>query len=208
MMKHLLLLLLLFICAAPITVTAQQTEAHIVQKISRATAAMKTMQCDFTQTKHLKMLNEEMVSSGKMYYRQANQLRWEYVKPYSYIFVLNNDKVYIKNQKRQDVIDVNQNKLFKEITRIMMNSVVGNYLTDQKSFQTHITTKGDEWIATLTPKRRDMKQMFQQIVLHFSQRHSAVTLVDIIEKNGDKTVITLKNIIMNETISTHLFTLH
>ena len=80
-----------------------QSEVQIRQQINQAASQMKSMQCDFVQTKHLKMLNDKMVARGKMYYRQGNQLRWEYVTPYAYTFILNNNKVLLKNSRRNDV---------------------------------------------------------------------------------------------------------
>jgi len=204
-MKKGLLILLIFHFSL-LTSIAQQGDAQIRQKISQAAATMKTMQCDFVQTKHLKMLNEEMVSKGRMYYQQSHCLRWEYTSPYTYTFIINHDKVLLKNQQRHDVIDVNQNKFFKEIANIMMNSVVGNCLNDDKSFKSSISVSGQKWVATLSPQRRDMKQMFREIILHFSQREAMVTQVELIEKNGDKTTIELKNMRTNETISPDMFT--
>ena len=180
-------------------------EAQIKQKINQTASAVKTMQCDFVQTKHLKLLNDKLVSKGKMYYQKSDKLRWEYLSPYTYMFILNADKVLLKNQKRNDVIDVKQNKIFKEIARIMMNSVVGNCLTDDKSFKTSLTATSTEWIATLLPQRKDMKGMFQKIILHFNKQKGQVAQVELIEKNGDKTLIELKNTVLNETIDTKLF---
>ena len=53
-------------------------EAKIRQQIEAAASNMKSMQCDFVQTKYLRMLNDKMVSTGKMYYQQSDKLRWEY----------------------------------------------------------------------------------------------------------------------------------
>jgi outer membrane lipoprotein carrier protein len=142
-----------------------------------------------------------------MYYQQTNRLRWEYTSPYSYTFILNDDKVLLKNKQRNDVIDVNKNKLFREIARIMMNSVVGTSLTDDKSFKSTIATNGNEWIASLLPQRKDLKQLFQKIVLHFSKKNAMVKQVELIEKNGDRTVIELNNIRTNEKISADMFTI-
>lgn len=202
------LFIFLLLCSAHIHLMAQHQEAQIKQKIGQVAATMKTMQCDFVQTKHLKMLNDKMVSKGIMFYQQSNCLRWEYTSPYTYTFILNNDKVLLKNKKRNDVIDVNQNKVFKEIARIMMNSVVGNCLQDDKSFKSSISVVGGEWVATLLPLRKDMKQMFQSIVLHFSQKQAVVTQVELTEKNGDKTVIELKNIKTNGPIDANMFAFH
>ena len=205
-MKRLLILLFIFV-SVHLSLTAQQSEAQIRQAITQAASAMKTMQCDFTQTKHLKMLNDKMTSKGRMYYQQTNRLRWEYTSPYSYTFILNDDKVLLKNKQRNDVIDVNKNKLFREIARIMMNSVVGTSLTDDKSFKSTITTNNSEWIASLLPQRKDLKQLFQKIILHFSKKNAMVKQVELIEKNGDKTVIELNNIRTNEKTSADMFTI-
>ena len=205
-MKRLLILLFVFV-SVHLSLTAQQSEAQIRQAITQAASAMKTMQCDFTQTKHLKMLNDKMTSKGRMYYQQTNRLRWEYTSPYSYTFILNDDKVLLKNAQRNDVIDVNKNKLFREIARIMMNSVVGASLTDDKSFKSTIATNGSEWTATLLPQRKDLRQLFQKIILHFNRTNAMVKQVELIEKNGDKTVIELNNIKTNEKISADMFTI-
>ena len=205
-MKRLLILLFVFV-SVHLSLMAQQSEAQIRQAITQAASGMKTMQCDFTQTKHLRMLNDKMTSKGRMYYQQTNRLRWEYTSPYSYTFILNDDKVLLKNAQRNDVIDVNKNKLFREIARIMMNSVVGASLTDDKSFKSTIATNGSEWTATLLPQRKDLRQLFQKIILHFNRTNAMVKQVELIEKNGDKTVIELNNIKTNEKISADMFTI-
>ncbi len=205
-MKRLLILLFVFVFVQ-LSLMAQQSEAQIRQAITQAASAMKTMQCDFIQTKHLRMVNDKMTSKGRMYYQQTNRLRWEYTSPYSYTFILNDDKVLLKNKQRNDVIDVNKNKLFREIARIMMNSVVGTSLTDDKNFKSTIATNGSEWTASLLPQRKDLKQLFQKIILHFNRTNAMVTQVELIEKNGDKTVIELNNIRTNEKISADMFTI-
>ncbi len=203
-MKRLLFLILILSHIIPLS-AQQLTEEQIKQKVNQTASAMKTMQCDFIQTKHLKMLNNDFVSHGKMYYQQSNKLRWEYTSPYSYTFILNNDKVLLKNKQRNDLIDIKQNKLFREIVRIMMSSVVGNCLADDKNYKVSIATIGNEWVATLLPQRKDMKQMFQKLVLHFHAKKSVVNTVELYDKNGEKTIIELKNIRINETIHPHMF---
>lgn len=203
-MKRLLFLILILSHIIPLS-AQQLTEEQIKQKVNQTASAMKTMQCDFVQTKHLKMLNNDFVSHGKMYYQQSNKLRWEYTSPYSYTFILNNDQVLLKNKQRNDLIDVKQNKLFREIVRIMMSSVVGNCLADDKNYKVSIATIRNEWVATLLPQRKDMKQMFQKLVLHFNAKKSVVNTVELYDKNGEKTIIELKNIRIDETIHPHMF---
>ncbi len=194
---------------AAVAFAAQNAEEQkIIRQINAVASSMKTMQCDFVQTKTIKMLNDKMVSKGKMYYQQSDKLRWEYTSPYTYTFVLNGSKVLISKGKRNDVINVEQSKFFKEIARIMMNSVVGKCLTDTKDFKTSIQTTTAEYIATLLPQQKQMKQMFQKIILHFNRQKSVVTTVELVEKNGDRTVIELKNIKTNSAINAKVFSIN
>lgn len=205
-----ILFFLFALCFGLTTVSAQQkVDANkIKQQINQVASNMKSMQCDFVQTKYVKLLNEKLVSRGKMYYQQSNKLRWEYVSPYSYTFLLNGSKVLIGKGKRNDVINVNQSKMFKEIARIMMNSVVGNCLNDDKDFKTSLVGNSTEYVATLYPQQKQMKQMFQKIILHFNKTKSTVSTVELIEKKGDKTIIELRNVKTNGTINAKIFNIN
>ena len=207
-MKKLLLSLVLMLVCASAAFAQSAADAKIIQQINAVASKMRTMQCDFVQTKHMKMLNDKMVSHGKMYYQQSDKLRWEYTSPYTYTFVLNGSKVLLSKGKRNDVINVNQSKFFKEIARIMMNSVVGKCLSDKKDFRTSIATTNTEWIATLVPQRKEMKQMFQKIVLHFNKSRKMVSTVELVEKKGDRTVIQLTNVKTNSPINAKVFSVN
>lgn len=193
-------------CAVSLFSFAQSPkEQQIIEKIAKSAQDMKSMQCNFVQTKHLKMLNDKMVSNGNMYYQQPNRLRWEYTTPYLYTFILNDSKVLLKKGERNDIIDVNQNKMFKEIARMMMNSVVGKCLSDKKSFKTSIKEEQSEYVATLIPLKSDMKKMWSKLILHFDRKLSSVIKVEMHEKNGDKTIIELKNTQINKSINAKVF---
>lgn len=205
-MKRILLILM---CLTPVLAMAQnEGEQKIIQKISKAAQSMTSMQCDFVQTKHMKLLNDNMVSYGKMYYQQNSKLRWEYTSPYTYTFILNDSKVLLKKGNRNDVIDVNQNKMFKEIARMMMNSVVGKCLTDKKDFKISVAETPEQYVATLLPQKKDMKQMFSKVILYVNKRQLSIAKVEMQEKKGDNTVIELKNIQLNKNINASVFAIN
>lgn len=207
-MKRLILLTIALTLLAVGRMGAQSVnQQEVLRKINATASALKSMQCDFVQTKHIKLLNDKMVSKGRMYYQQSDKLRWEYTSPYTYTFVLNGQKVMLNKGQRSDVIDVNQSKVFKEIARLMMNTVTGKSLASGKDFKVSISQTQSEWVATLIPQRSNMKQMFQKILLHFNRAQAIVSTVELIEKKGDRTVIQLRNVQKNKTINAHVFTI-
>lgn len=203
-MRHLLLSLILWCCA--LTVSAQ-TVKQVRQRVNTVAAQMKTMECDFVQTKTVRMLNSKLISRGKMYYQQTGKLRWQYLSPYQYTFVLNGNQVKLKSQGRNDLINVEQNKMFKEITRIMMNSVLGKCVDSSRDFKVALSGSGNNWKALMTPQSKTMKQMFQSISVVFNYQRGTVSAVQLVEKNGDKTVIVLKNVKSNQPLHADLFSI-
>lgn len=195
-------ILLLSLIVATLMPCKGQSVAEI---INRSTADIKTLECEFVQENHLMMLSDVIKSYGKMYYSGGNKLRWEYTSPYTYTFILSGDEVILRKNGRQDVIDVNQNKMFKEIARIMMNSVLGKSLGDEKSFKTEIEDKGASYEAKMIPLKKDMQQIFPSITLCYDKKEKIITRVVLHQKNGDYTEIILKNIKRNITIDEKVF---
>lgn len=183
--------------AAPLT--PQQKQQAIVA-ISRAVYGMETMQCTFVQTKHMSMLNDRLVSHGIMYYRQPDKLRWEYTRPYDYLFIFNGAKVYMGNRSRKSVVDTASNRLFREIAGIMMSTVTGKALADPERFSLDVEEVQQSWHVTLVPKKKELKRMFQKVVLVFNRADAAILGVNIYEKNGDLTEILMSDVTKNAKI--------
>lgn len=188
-------------------VAMAQNDTQIIEQISAASAKITTLECDFVQTKHLKILDNRLVSRGKMYYSQPDKLRWEYVTPYSYIFIMNQNQILLKNSTRADVIDVNQNKIFKDISRLMMNSIMGDMLKDNTTFEISMASTKGGYTATLIPIKREMKQMWTKLVLLFDAESLGVKRMEMHEKSGDCTIIELENVKINRAINSTIFNL-
>lgn len=185
-----------------------QEQKQMVAQVEKAAAGIKTMQCDFTQIKHLSLLNNEMKSTGKMYCKNGNMLRWEYTSPYKYCFVLNGNKVMLKDAgNKTNVIDVKSSKLFQEITRIMMNSITGECLSRHEDFSVAMYKSDKEWEARLTPLKKEMSKMFSLITLHINATEKRVTRVEMKERTGDVTDIYLQQVKENAPIADNIFSI-
>ena len=64
---------------------------------------------------------------------------------------------------------------------------------------------GAFWKAEMTPKRRDMKRMFSQLVFHFDKKTKAIDHVEFVESNGDKTMIRFVDVRLDGPIDDSFF---
>jgi outer membrane lipoprotein-sorting protein len=209
------LALLLFLLSATSFVSAQADykpatepqQKEMMQKITEASEQLKTLRCDFVQKKTISILSDEMVSEGRMFFKQMAQLKWEYTKPYQYEFVMNGDKVMINSGTTKNVIDINSSKVFKEISKIILAGINGSGIFDPTKFTFQFKVGAKDNMVILTPKQKELKQMFSEIRLRFNKTDYTVNSVEIEELNGDITHIEMKNKQINKELSDEIFTI-
>lgn len=197
------LILLIAYCLLIVSLSAQGlSEQKMIQKMVAAAEEIKTVQCSFTQTKRMKMLSKGQVSEGKMSCQQPDKLRWEYTTPQRSTLILNGTDARLM---KGETTNASRNRFVGEMARMIMNSVAGKCLTDNKAFQVSAKEMPTEYVATLLPLKKEMKRFYAKLVLHFDLKQSTVTEVELHEKNGDQTIIELHDIRINEPINAGTF---
>ena len=202
-------MLSLFI-SLPLTTVAQtqltaEQQKQILERIDKAASEMASMQCEFTQTKTMELLSTDMKSNGKMYFQRPSKLRWQYLAPYDYTFILNDDKVQLKSAKSTKSIDVKGNKMFRQITDIILNCITGAGLRNTSDFTLELYQTGSTYFAKMYPKKKELKQLYEVIEVQFNPELTMVSSVKMLEKKGDATTVTLTNVKTNGAIDSHLF---
>ena len=187
--------------------TADQKK-EILSQIAQAAVNTNSFECPFVQKKNISVLSETVTSEGVMYYKKPDKLRWQYNKPYSYIFVLNSDKVFVKNESRTDEFNTSSNKLFREISELMVGSVNGAMLVDEKRFASEFRFDAKVVEVKLIPKNKELKQLMSSIVLTFTKSDWMVQSIVMNENGGDNTIITFTEKHVNKTLPDDLFVVH
>ena len=175
--------------------------------MDKAASKVKSMQCEFSQTKSMKMLKREMKSQGVMYFKQPDKLRWQYTAPYDYTFLMNGDKVSMKSTKTTQKIDVQKNKMFRQITSIILNSITGGGLKSAADFTVEVYKDNQTYFARLYPKKKELKQVYEVIEIYFNESLTMVSGVKMKEKTGDVTTVKLNNVKINPAINDSTFSI-
>jgi len=182
---------------------AQQKE--MTQRITETSANLKTLRCDFVQKKTVSILSEVMISEGRMFFKQKEKLRWEYTKPEPYEFVMNGEKVMTHSGNTKNVMNLNSSKMFRKISKIIVSGIIGSGIFDATTFTAKFFVGAKENLVALTPKQKELKQMFKEIRICFNKTDYLVNSVEIEELNGDKTLIEMKNKQINIELSDEVF---
>lgn len=177
-------------------------------KTKFAAASQKTtsIKSDFQQEKNLSMLSEKIVSSGKFWFKKENLVRMEYTKPFQYLMVINNGKVYVKDGQRENTVNTSSNKLFKQINNIMVDCMKGTALNNP-DFKVRVFEGSASFLVELTPVPKNLKELFKTINIIVDKKEYGANKIEMHEQSGDNTMITFSNKELNTTISDVLFSI-
>ena len=163
------------------------------RQISEKALSIESLECDFVQTKHLKVLNNELVSRGKMYYLKGGKLRWEYLEPQSTVFAINGKD--------------DPNRIKAKAAAMILDLVSGGCLNDGSGFESSVEEKDGFYSVELLPKRREIKMLFEKITLSFDKKTLLVSKAELTAKNSDVTSVEFHDIKTGVDIPSDMFIL-
>ena len=187
------------------TPLSEAQSQEVMASLTQAATSMQSLQCRFVQSKTMAMLTEPSVSEGTMHFVSPDRLRWEYTTPYAFALIVNGDRIVKVTDGKTEVLEGNSGKMYQGIVSVIMGSASGKNLFDATMFDVALFDDGACWKAEMTPKRRDMKRMFSQLVFHFDKKTRTIDHVEFLEPKGDKTVIRFEGKRLNEAINENIF---
>ena len=201
---------ILLTCLSALSVMGQtkltsEQEKQVLAKMDQSSNALRSLQCDFVQSKRMKILSKEMQSKGILYFKKPDKIRWQYTSPYDYTFIMNGDKVQIKSAKTTKSIDIQGNKIFRQISTIILNTITGGGIKNSSDFNVELYKSGDIYFAKMLPKKKEVKQVYSSIEVYFNSALTMVDTIKMIEKSGEYTVVKLVTPKINAAINESVF---
>ena len=166
---------------------------------------MQTMQCRFMQEKSSSMLAEPSIAKGTMHYVAPDRMRWEYIEPYAFALVVNGEQIVKVTDGKAEALDAKSGRMYQGMVGLIMGSASGKKLFDTSVFDVVLYDEDVCWRAEMTPKRRDMKRMFSQLVFRFDKKTNGISRVEFKDAGGDVTSIRFEDMKLNGAIDEKVF---
>ena len=207
-MKKLLLSILFVAVSLMVTAQTQLSERQtqeVIRQLTQVASTMQSMQCRFVQEKTSTMLAEPSVAEGTMHYAAPDRMRWEYTAPYAFALVVNGERLVKVTDGKAEVLEGNAGRMYQGMVNLIIGSASGKKLFDTTVFDIVFYDDNGFWRADMTPKRRDMKRMFSQLVFRFDKKTNGISRVEFVSANGDITSIRFEEIKVNEAVDDAFF---
>ena len=193
--KSILILLAAFVCLG-------WTESW--ETIKNNAGNISSIQADFIQEKHLKILRSPLLSRGVFIFQAPDSLRWQYMSPVQSLLLMHEGKTrqFIQHDNRL----VEERSMGMDAMQVVSQEIsrwlAGNF-TDNPTFQARLKPGG---FIVLTPKNQGLAQLISQIVLKLADEPGLMESVTIYEGRDSFTKLTFTNVVLNKKIPEITFT--
>jgi outer membrane lipoprotein-sorting protein len=179
---------------------------RIFSEIASAASKVDTFVCDFLQEKHMSMLDDILISKGRLYYKRNNRLRWEINHPAKSGFAVNGDhaKRWEGDSGSSQTFQVDQIPFIKVFADQVFTWARADFKNLEKRY--HIKVLSDAPIQLmLLPISPQEKKYLDHLRISFAADASYVNAVEVHEPDGDFTRINFSNIQINNPLHDSLF---
>jgi outer membrane lipoprotein-sorting protein len=176
------------------------------KKFTAEASKINSITSSFVQEKVLVALTEKITSTGSFAFKRSNKVRIEYTKPFVYLMIMNGDKMKIRDDQKENTVNMRSNKMFRQINSIIMDCVQGTIL-DSKDFTSEVFEYKDSYLLKMRPVSKNLREFFETINVVVSKNDYSVNSIEMNEPSTDKTVMTFTNKKINQPVADEVFAL-
>jgi outer membrane lipoprotein-sorting protein len=210
--KRIGIFLLVFISFASLSASPSDTTYKVIKdttllrsKISAYSKNLLTLECSFIQLKYLSVLTEASKSKGYFCFKNPGMVRWEYTEPFKYLVIINNDRLFLKDDNKTRSYEMTSGKAFVAMSAGLGKLLHGDIFENKADFACKYFENDGNYKLALVPKTKELKKIFSSILLLFDKKQFSVSKVVMIELSGDKTEIVFTDRKINEGMADDKF---
>jgi len=173
------------------------------QGLKAGAGRVTSVKGEFVQEKHMKILSRPLVSTGVLYFRAPDSLRWEYRQPVRSILLLHDGKTRRYVEKDGKLVEdataslQSMQMVVQEITAWMSGRFDEN--------PAFITTLAAGRRIILVPRDKSFAKLIQRIEISLSDRPGVIKSVMIYESQDSFTRLRFLNVVLNQPLDDAVF---
>jgi outer membrane lipoprotein-sorting protein len=162
-----------------------------------------SIQADFTQEKHLKILARPLISTGTFTFAAPQSLRWEYTTPVPSILLMHGGKIRKYLQRDGELVEDKGMRLDSmQIVLAEISNWLDGRFTENDVFNVSFP---DKHTVLLLPKEASFARLINRIELQLADQMGLLDKVTIFEGPDSYTTMSFSNRILNQEIPASVF---
>jgi outer membrane lipoprotein-sorting protein len=184
--------------------TPCDSTAACLAVLEAAQASTQTVDARFVQTKHLSLLDEPLVSTGRFRFRRPDHVRLDVETPRPTTILIAGRAVTIPGlpaSEQQALADSPMAAMFTELGALF----AGNLERAPAHFTVEARSSGAAIDVVLTPTAPDYRRLFRTIALHFAGPETVIQSMRLDDALGDRLEVELRDLRRNVELPDAVF---
>jgi len=156
------------------------------KKMAAETQKVNTIECDFTQVKHITAITGDIISTGKFYYQKEDKVSLDYTTPVKYLIVINGPKIKMVSNGKTSVLDIASNGLMKEMKEVISACMTGNLQAMTGNYKMEYYQGTKEYLIKIFPQKEAAKAILESISIYLDKNDLSVSRLLMLEASKDK----------------------
>lgn len=161
----------------------------------------------FNQVKSLSLLAEKMNSEGLFWFKRTDKIRLEYTKPFRYLVILNQAEALIRDEQKENKIPAQASRALRQVNHLLADVMQGKIMTNS-DFTSKVFENDKSYLIELTPKSKALASIYLNINIFVDRKDFSVSDMEMMERNGDRTLMKFVEKEFNAELSEELFSIH
>lgn len=176
-----------------------------LQQLQAAQGDLRTLDARFTQTKHVSLLDEPIVSTGRFRFKRPDKVRLDIETPQAATVLIDGRNVSIPGVSAAGMKGMAATPMTAMFTELgaLLGGDVNRAMTD---FQVHAQADGDGIAVTLTPTRAEWQRLYKTIALSFAGQPLVIRGMRLDDALGDRLEIAMRDVQRNSELPDEIFT--
>jgi len=176
------------------------------EDIKKGAGNISSVQADFIQEKHMKILSKPLISKGTFCYQAPESLRWVYLSPIQSILLMHKGKTkrFIKTDENY-VEDSGANLQAMQIVLQEITQWLNGRFDSNPEFEASLESGHDGPKIVLMPRKKAFASIIQKIELILADQPGVIDTVMIYENQDSYTKLVFQNSLLNKIIDESRF---
>jgi outer membrane lipoprotein-sorting protein len=176
---------------------------EVLLRLEDRMSGTQTLKADFIQEKHLAVLEEPLVLKGTIFMQTPDHFSWIVREPLRYSMVIRGEVVHQWDEDTQRIqkMSLSKNPVFKTAIRQLRDWLSGAYGSMLGEYE--VTVLDEEPISLeFVPRDTALtREVIDRVTVVFDRDEHYIRQIQILEKRGDRTVLTFVNTLLNSPIA-------
>ena len=175
----------------------------VLQRLEERMSGVRTLTADFVQEKYLIVLEEPLVLKGTIFMQKPDLFSWIVREPLRYSMVIQGEVVrqWDEDTRRVEKISLSKNPVFKMAIQQLRDWLSGAYKSMLGQYEVTVLDRSPISLEFVPRDTALVQGVIDRVTVEFDRDERYIWRIQIFEKQGDRTLITFVDTLLNAPIA-------